>query len=59
LPNEEDISKNMKFIKNDDDLDTSSTGKSDISFQQDIDLDDLEINNDLNSEVIINDVSVV
>ena len=58
-PTDEEISKNMKFIKNDDDLETSSTGKSDLIFQQETDLDQLQINSDINSDDITNDASIV
>ena len=49
----------MKFIRNDDDLETSSTGKLDLNLLEETDLDQIEVENDVNSDDINNDASIV
>jgi hypothetical protein len=45
MPTDDEISKNMKFIKNDDDMESSSTGKSESNILED-DVIDTEISNE-------------
>ena len=58
MPTVEETTKNMKFIKNDDDIESSSTGKSDINIMVENELNDIDICND-NYENVSNEVTIV
>ena len=53
MPTVEETTKNMKFIKNDDDIESSSTGKSDTNIMVEDELNNINICNDNDENITI------